>query len=111
MNLIYEVIKPTLGSDVEVIGYVCYNTCSDLWGDEVYVGRDLKELHGAYTCSNRYHGRGLVTLRRNSEPDLEMRWCVICECLVTPPFDGYTYHDYDCEMDDSCVCDHAAEGL
>lgn len=116
MNIIYRVIRPISRGEAcnigHIIGYARYNTCSDMWWDEVYKDLEMTEPHGEHTCRNRYHGREEITLRRyfKGESDLEMRFCVICKCLVSPPFDGYTYHDYDCLMDENCRCDHPAEG-
>lgn len=36
--------------------------------------------------------------------EFALRWCLGCDAIRFPPFDGYTYHDYGCDPFAECKC-------
>jgi hypothetical protein len=91
------------------LGWVSYGTAADLWSDAAYATRedfaDSKPI-GSWTCDTEDHEYVEVEVKhRDESPSFTMQWCNACRCLVSPPFDGYAYHDYGCDMESSCKCD------
>jgi hypothetical protein len=98
--------------DGEELGYSLYNTVVDLWGDAVYTDFDCTNPRGEYTCQDPNHDHSGAAMLAHHKDDGErygFRWCGECRCIVTPPFDGYVYHEYDCAAEGdydnlSCEC-------
>lgn len=109
MILKYQVIQPSREPSLNkgtLLGYAFYHTVSDIFGDAIHSTNwdDPNGLVGEWTCRSAEHPRQEVTLLRSGE-EFQFRYCPDCVCLVTPPHDGYVYHEYDCEMDASCKCE------
>ena len=103
----------------EFLGWTSYSNSADVWTgmlaptiDDLRAGLGRKERDcTGYDTPLRARMRDpheLVTVQVNEEiggdDRCELRFCPECRTLVTPPFDGYAYHDYGCAMQ-PCTCD------
>jgi hypothetical protein len=88
-------------ADGRTIGWVAYETASDLWCEAVFATREGVVRGEWRSCEappdvdgREPHTLQTVRVSDRGEDHGAFLFCPTCAALVTPPFDGYAYLDY-----------------